>query len=126
MRQLTVLFLLACASCSMHAAGPPAASSPGLLEQIRAQAGTAACTESSQCHTLAIGARACGGPELYLAWSSAHSDGRQLQALAERYRNERKAALAKSGLLSDCRVITDPGAQCNAGRCQLRGTAAAY
>lgn len=123
MRQLTVLFLLACASCSMHAAGPAAApDAPGLLARIRALAGTAACTDSSQCRTLALGARACGGPEHFIAWSSAHTEAAPLRALAERYRDERKAALAKSGELSDCRVITDPGAECRAGHCRLRGS----
>lgn len=125
MRQLTVLLLLACASCGMRAAAPSASATaraaPGLLDQIRTLAGSADCTDSSQCRTLALGARACGGPEAYLAWSSAHTDAAALQALAERYRNERKAALAKSGQLSDCRLIPDPGAQCRAGHCQLRG-----
>ena len=119
----------------MRAAGPVAApaaapaaaapGAPGLLGRIRDMAGTAACTDSSQCQTLALGARACGGPEQYLAWSSAHTDGAALRALAERYRGERQAALAKSGEMSDCRLITDPGAECRAGQCRLRGGSAA-
>jgi hypothetical protein len=85
--------------------------------------GSAACTESSQCHTLALGARACGGPENYLAWSSAHTEAAPLRALAERYNNERRAEIAKSGEMSTCRFIPDPGAQCRAGACQLRTAA---
>ncbi len=81
--------------------------------------GTAACTESSQCHTLPIGARACGGPQSYLAWSSAQTDGAALRALAQRFQEQRRAEDAAAGIASDCRFIPDPGAQCRAGACQL-------
>jgi hypothetical protein len=122
MRQLTLIFLLACTSCGIRASAPTAAPAEAgaLLPQIRALIGSAACTDSSQCQTLAVGKRACGGPESYLPWSSAHTDGAQLRALAERLAQERKAELAKSGEMSTCRFIADPGAVCHAGTCQLR------
>jgi hypothetical protein len=89
------------------------------LARIRALIGDAACTDASQCHTLAIGARPGGGPQAYLAWSSAHTDGAALALLAEQFKRECEAANAASGMLSDCRFLPDPGAVCRAGRCQL-------
>ncbi len=102
-------------------AGAPAAT----LAQMRAAVGSAACTTSSQCATVPVGARACGGPEAYLAYSSATTNAAGLQALAERYRAERKASNVASGMVSDCRLITNPGAQCVAGSCQLGSAASA-
>lgn len=128
MRPFPFLILLACAACVACAATasgpakpkPVSVPPPGdTLAQIRALIGDAACSDSSQCHTLPIGARPCGGPQAYLPWSSAHTDGAALAELAERFKKEREAALAASGELSDCRFFPDPGAVCRAGTCQL-------
>lgn len=143
MRRLAILLLLGCAACASDAHGPDAQTAPVLaasqpggapvprtaapgatFEQIRALIGAAACTDSSQCRTLPIGAKACGGPESYLAWSTKQTSEQELHALGERYRNERQAEQAKSGAMSDCRFLPDPGAVCRAGTCQLDGGAA--
>jgi hypothetical protein len=134
MKMLNLLLLLACTACSAGpgpASGPasapapaPAPSTPeaggGLLPQIRALAVNASCTASSQCHTLALGARACGGPESYLAYSDAATPADPLRALAARYAEQRRAENAKSGIMSTCQMLVDPGAVCQAGSCQLR------
>jgi len=131
MRQLVILLFLGCASCAMGGApvpagtsgqgqAPAAAAKAGTLAEIRKLIGNAACTDASQCHTLPVGARACGGPEYYLAWSSANTAGDELRALGERYKAERQAGNAASGRISDCRYAIDPGAVCSAGACQLR------
>jgi hypothetical protein len=131
MRTLTLFLLLGCTACSADpgAAPVPAPATPapsaGLSPQIRALTTDASCTSSSQCHTLALGARACGGPQSYLAWSSAHTDGAALRLLAQRYAEQEKERIAASGELSDCRMIVDPGAECRAGHCQLRTTGTA-
>lgn len=130
MRPFPLLILLACAACVACAATARAparstakSATPVLagdtLAQIRALIGDAACTDSSQCHTLAVGARACGGPQAYLPWSSAVTDGAALAVLAARYKTEREAALAASGEMSTCQFLPDPGAVCRAGTCQL-------
>jgi hypothetical protein len=99
---------------------PGGAPGPGkTLEQIRALIGTAPCNHSNQCRTLPIGARPCGGPEAYLAWSTVNASEFELRALAERYKAERDAHNRASGMISDCRYIADPGAVCRAGTCQL-------
>jgi hypothetical protein len=133
MRTLILLLLAGCAACSTGATPPsqqapqtpPAAASGGpgeqggTLAQIRAMVGTPSCSSDAQCHTLALGNRPCGGPEGYLAWSSARTPQAELQALGERYKEERRAANTASGAISTCRFMPDPGAVCRAGTCQL-------
>lgn len=124
MRSISLLILFAFTACSVAGPAPvPPAAAPSadVLSEIRSLIGTAACTESSQCNTLPLGARACGGPQAYLPWSSARTDGSALRALAGRYQEQQRAAAEASGQVSDCRFIPDPGAECRAGACQLRG-----
>ncbi len=130
MRQLSLILLLACAACKAGApAAPPIvpaaavaapASAKDLPAQMRALIGAAACTDSAQCKTVPLGARACGGPESYLAYSTAATAAAPLQALAERYTQQRRAEQAAAGMMSTCQMMVDPGAQCRAGTCQLR------
>jgi hypothetical protein len=91
-----------------------------LLERIRAEIGEARCSGDAQCRTLAIGHKACGGPQQWWAWSTAHAQADRLQAwsdeLAELQRKRQEAA----GMASNCQYIADPGAVCQAGRCLLR------
>jgi hypothetical protein len=119
MRQLFLILLLGCAACSSVAQPPPAAAED-LPQQIRALIGNAACSESSQCHALPLGANACGGPQSYLPWSSAATSDTALRALAERYKTRRQAQISATGEISTCRFLPDPGAECRAGACQLR------
>lgn len=113
-------FLLACLAAGACSHAAPRA--PDTLAQLQALGSDAACTSDQQCRTLPLGAKACGGPESYLAYSTARTRPQRAQALAERYRKERAAANRASGLASDCRFLADPGAQCRAGSCQLGGT----
>lgn len=137
MQKLAILLLLACAACSTKADDPgaaqpappaaakPAASStsPGagadLLAQIQAKIGKAGCSADSQCQVVPIGAKACGGAASYLAWSTAQTNGAELQALADRYRDEQQNNNKRSGMISDCRVVAPPAVACRAGTCQL-------
>ncbi|MGJ7918418.1 hypothetical protein ACI48D_23480 [Massilia sp. LXY-6] len=131
MRTLILLLLAGCAACSTGAA-PQARQAPqsralatdgqgDTLARIRTLAGTPGCSSDSQCHALALGVRACGGPESYLPWSSAKTEQAEIEALGERYKEERRAANAASGAMSTCQFLPDPGAVCRAGTCQLGG-----
>lgn len=120
--------VLACAACSgvaqTTAPTPEAktgtrASQTDTLARIRELVGTPACSSGTQCRSLALGAKACGGPEGYLAWSTARTPEAELRALGDTYQAERRAAHAASGRMSDCRFQPDPGAVCRAGICQL-------
>ncbi len=119
----TLLLALSLGACAAPTAEPsvPAVPAARLQQQIDAAIGDAACSSSAQCRSLAIGARACGGPERYLAWSTQRSDAAQLDKLAQALKAQREAENARSGMASTCQFLMDPGAQCVAGRCQLGG-----
>jgi hypothetical protein len=129
MRTLILLILAGCAACTTAAApqatqAPQARTAPAdgpaaTLERIHALAGTPHCSSDAQCHTLPLGARACGGPDSYLPWSSATTSQAEIQALGERYKEERRAANKATGAISTCQFLMDPGAVCRAGTCQL-------
>ena len=136
MQKLAILLLLACAACTTRADGPasqqaasPASVQPvppgtapassSTLGQIQAMIGKAECTSDSQCQVLPIGAKACGGPSGFLAWSNAKTNAGELQALAERYKAEQQASNDSSGRISNCRMLTPPAAACRANTCQL-------
>jgi hypothetical protein len=108
-------------ACAAPPAKAPAADTHALSRQIREEIGTAACTANDQCRSLAIGHKACGGPETYVVWSTAASDGKKLRALADAYTQARKQESEQSGRVSDCSLVTDPGARCEAGRCVPAG-----
>ena len=116
--------LLASSACRSDAPQNPstgaAQGSAPLLAQIEAERGDAACDSDAQCHTIGVGAKACGGPERYLAWSSKNGDGTRLRALVAEHAAARRAEDAKNGMMSTCSVVQDPGATCSAGHCVLR------
>lgn len=112
----------ACGSAPTLADAPPAPGNAGLLAQIQAEVGAAACDSTQQCQTIAIGAKACGGPERYLAWSSKNNDGKKLKALAQAQADASRKHQA-DGMMSTCSIVTDPGATCVAGRCVLQKSA---
>ena len=133
---LTRVGALACAawlalSISACSAGPAAPSSAPVApstststataaQRIESAIGTAACDNPGQCRTLAVGSKACGGPERYLAYSTKQTDVAQLQALAAEVAAQRRAEDAQAGRMSTCSVTPDPGATCQAGRCVLQ------
>ena len=116
------------------AASGLSAEDPGaaLQAQVQRLIGRAACDTDAQCRTLALGLRACGGPEAYVAWSVRGTDQAALKRAAERYSQWQAQQQARSGAMSICMVEADPGAVCakpaaagapRSGRCVL-GTAA--
>lgn len=123
---LALLFTLLLSLSACSAAGPAATPEPQgegaapLLARIRTLAASASCTEASQCKSVAIGARACGGPEGYLAYSTTLTNPAQLLALVLHHAEQQRAKVASAGLLSTCAMLSDPGATCLAGTCQLR------
>ena len=116
---ILLLVTSACGSTPVQDA-PPAPGNASLLAQIQAEVGAAACDSTQQCHTLAIGAKACGGPERYLAWSSKEHDGKKLKALAQAQAEASRKQQQADGMMSTCSIVTDPGATCEAGRCVLQ------
>lgn len=123
-----VLGLAACGAAQPPVTVPPSAAAgegAQLLVLIRAEIGDAACSADAQCRTLPIGARACGGPAAWWAWSTASADGAKLQTLAARLHAVEQERLLREGLLSTCIALPDPGAACVAGRCAVNRPGAA-
>jgi hypothetical protein len=116
--------LLACAALWSCAQTPPTPAAPlpesaRLANELHALIGPAACSADAQCRTVAVGAKACGGPAAYLAWSTQGTDAARLAALAQRQADAQRREIEASGRRSNCAVVTDPGAACVAARCQL-------
>jgi len=112
--------LMAAASAPPPSPSPAASSAAKglaarLLQDIKSEIGEAPCDSDSQCRTIGVGSKPCGGPESYLAWSSKSSDRGRLVNLVARHREARRLDNEASGLLSDCRVVPDPGAACRPG-----------
>ena len=116
--------LARCAQTTPVPAAAAAASEPEsarLGRELRALIGPAACSADSQCRTLAVGAKACGGPAGYLAWSTQGTDAQKLTALAVRHADAQRRETETAGMRSNCMFVPDPGAACVAGRCELAG-----
>lgn len=119
-----VSILIATAACANDPDGrkaptPETANSAKLWQQIQAEVGDAACDAPQQCRSVAVGAKACGGPDSYLAWSTQRSDAKRLQALVDQHAQARRDENRAAGMMSNCSLVTDPGASCQAGRCTL-------
>lgn len=117
-------FLTAVFSAALTAASGPAlavepatttASAPeraGPLESITTLIGDAECDNQGQCRALAIGAKPCGGPSSYLAWSSKVTDPSALRAAVVADAKTKRQENSDRGLASDCRVSPEPTAVC--------------
>lgn len=103
-------------------AGPAGGAVPGLPE-LRAEVmrliGDGACADVGQCRAIAFGAKPCGGPWQYLAYSTAITDSTALNAAVARY-NAKEAAINKAeGRVSDCALVSPPKLGRENGRCVI-------
>lgn len=133
-RRLPIALVLLCLACGCAGADAPAGPDTQ-VEKIRALIGDAACDSDAQCRTIPIGAKACGGPEAYLAWSTKRTDATALREAAAGHGTLPPPARLRPGMRSDCMLVTDPGAYCapsgspgtgaapnRGGACRLRST----
>ena len=102
--------LAACAASALVLAVLPVPARETELARVLTLIGDADCTADDQCATVAVGARACGGPEAYLAWSRARSDETALREAAAA--TTRRAPKGKDAGPSTCVFVADPGAVC--------------
>ena len=81
------------------------------------------CSQQADCATVGVGARACGGPEGYLAYAVRDTPAMALQQALQDYTKLRKKQLEARGEMSTCELLPDPGAQCSAaGQCEVLRT----
>lgn len=114
MKNTVALSLLALASCS----GLAQRDAP--LREMDTLIGTASCSADAQCRVIGVGARPCGGPESYRAWSTLVTSEPALVAAAEAYATERREADRKIGAMSTCEILPEPTVSCIRGACTLQ------
>lgn len=98
------------------AAGVGPSGAPATVDQawvaVEALVGTPRCRTDSDCRSIGVGARACGGPETYLAWSNQVTHQAALESAVARHAALRRAADAKAGMESPCVVAEAPAVHC--------------
>jgi hypothetical protein len=103
---------------------PTAVAHDAALARVEALIGEPTCHADAQCRTVAMGARACGGPVGYRAWSTTVTDAAALTEASQRERDLALQVEREAGRMSICLFLADPGAQCVRGRCETRATPA--
>ena len=76
-----------------------------------------ACTVDTECHSVAVGAKACGGPTGYRGYSSKTVSTASVDALAQHERDLAAQAARESHQVSTCFMLADPGARCEQNKC---------
>ena len=115
-RAVAVAWLCASALISGAGANEPATNADAgaaLRAEIDGRIGPARCKADTDCSTLALGARACGGPDSHVAWSVRGTDTAALQRAADRYTLWHAQTQRRSANQSICMIEVDPGALCS-------------
>ena len=101
------------------AAGESLAAVHAQLDAMIAKA--AQCSTSSECRSVAVGGKACGGPTGYRAYSTRGADPVAVEALAKKEHELVMEAERAAHRVSNCMMLADPGAKCEANRCVTGG-----
>jgi hypothetical protein len=72
------------------------------------------CTTSADCSVLPVGARACGGPSGYLAYSAKSSNFQDIQLMAQLTNHLEQQYNLENSVVSICSIVTAPGVACDA------------
>lgn len=78
------------------------------------------CTSDAQCRALPLGARACGGPDRYQAYSTQVSDTADLERLSAEHQRLSEQRNKIEGTMGMCSVLPTPAARCESLSCVLR------
>lgn len=76
------------------------------------------CSSSSVCRTIAFGAKACGGPQRYLIYSTSATDSARLYREVARYNEAERKRNREEGRMSDCMAVVRPQVSCISGQCR--------
>ena len=97
---------------------PAAGDLASVESQLDATLGKAsACSADAECRTVAVGAKACGGPTGYRAYSGKTVSPDSVEALAQHERELAAAQARASHQVSPCFMLADPGARCVQNKC---------
>ena len=99
-------------AAAVDPAAPSASSAAGLQARVDALIGDAACETQGQCRVVGIGAKPCGGPAGYRAWSDKTTDAKALDEAVQAQARVQMDDNKRSGLASDCMQQPVPTAVC--------------
>lgn len=102
---------------------PPQQPAAEAMKAIVQVIGDAPCDGPADCRTVGVGAKSCGGPESYLAWSVRHTDAAELEKRVAQHRTLRRAEDRRDGRVSNCAVTPEPATSCVAGHCRIEPAA---
>lgn len=89
-----------------------------LRKEIQRLAGDGRCNNVVQCRALALGKRACGGPDEYIIFSSMTGKADLLAAKAFEYTFLQEELLRGKPETGPCEIILEPKLQCFQQRCR--------
>ena len=121
MRYISILLVTLIANWSCDSANDDISQNDldSQLNEIRAMVENETCTDSSEWLFVGLGAKPCGGPTDYIAYSTNMDVGTFLE-LVERYNQDVRAFNEENGLISDCAIEPAPSAiVCEDGRAVL-------
>uniref|UniRef100_A0A486XL54 Uncharacterized protein n=1 Tax=Rheinheimera sp. BAL341 TaxID=1708203 RepID=A0A486XL54_9GAMM len=95
-----------------------------MRSEILALIGNAEADTVEQCRVVGFGAKPCGGPASYIAFSVQHKNESVILALIEKYNSAAKAENERLGLMSDCAVVPKPAVVLKNGVCTLQAAGA--
>jgi hypothetical protein len=104
---------------SAAAAGSDEAALKAIHGEIINLIGEPRCANLVHCRILSLGARPCGGPSEYLAYSSITANGETLEAKAYEYSFLEEEVNRSKAAAGACEVLPEPRAACIGGRCSL-------
>ena len=87
---------------------------------IKAEIGDARASDLAQCRSIPFGAKACGGPATYLAYSTAFINEAKLKALVDAFNSTSRSYIEARKILSDCRFVSEPKLELVNGICKLQ------
>ena len=101
---------------------PSVAPASGDLASVESQLDTtlnqaSACSADTECRSVAVGGKACGGPTGYRAYSSKTASQDSVEALAQHERELATQQAKAAHQVSPCFMLADPGARCQQNKC---------
>lgn len=88
----------------------------------RALANTGGCESTGQCASIAMGARACGGPSEYIVYCALTTDTAALQRAVDDVERAERAYNASHGIISTCEMLLAPRVELAGGVCRVAGS----
>lgn len=104
-------------SCTKANSDEQSTAPQDLYAKIQKAASNQGCTSDADCELLPMGAKPCGGPEGYMAYSKNNSDEAQLQKMAQNYKESRQKYNEDNQVMGTCVVTPKPLVSCVRNQC---------